>query len=405
MNSGNSALGESTSIDVQTLKRALQDGNGQTAVDATGAATSARETIARETIARNACPECDRNVKWSEHSWCDNCGYFPSTGARIEIAGGFETEEIPPGEWYRLVPGWAWHTMAGTLVILVAAIGARVALAESDFRATVALGFLGTGALLACAAHTRAYFLAIQRNDRIGLFDIVMQPMEIWKSCTQKLPRTATTVNIGAWGMVIALSGAVIIGGINYSSALNLIAVEPAEKPPNALHKAVGRARQAADNEKGPENLESAINGFVGDEEATNEKGGETVAVADERPVLNCTVYGFTQSVDGGLHSLLLAATLPNQGKPRFVLKLEVDRIGDSQSIATLSRVLPTIRVPRPYVPTRTHAYWVKPDLKCRIRYEDWSSRQGLVKPVFEELMVPATLRNELTDQADIARR
>ncbi|QDU41019.1 hypothetical protein Mal4_53840 [Maioricimonas rarisocia] len=397
MNSGNSTLGEPSSIDVQSVERALRNGNGQTAP---GSSSSPKEAIAR-----NACPECGRTVKWSEHSWCDNCGYFPSAGTRIEISDGFETEEIPPGEWYRLIPGWAWVTMGGVLLIVLASIGVRVALAESDSRATVALGFLGTGALLAFAAHTRAYFLAIQRNDKIGLFDIVMQPMEIWKPCTQKLPRTAMTVNTGSWGMTIALSGALVIGGINYSSALDLIAVEPAEEPPNALHKAVAGARKMAEEENGPKDLESAMNEFVGDEELTDEEGEGLAAAEDERPVLVCSVYGFTRTVDGELHSILLAGTLPDQERPRFVSKFEVDKIGDSESIATLSRVLPTIRVRRPYVPTRTRAYWVKPDLKCRVRYEDWSSRKGLVKPDFQELMIPDELQEEPSDDADLAQR
>jgi|GEM_PF-1124467 len=403
MNSGSSTLGEPSSIDVQSLERALKSGK----TPAASSRAAAQGSAASDAIARNTCPECGRNVKWSEHSWCDNCGFFPSAGTRVELTDGYQTEEIPPGEWYRLIPAWAWVTAGGMLAIVVASIGLRVALAESDSRATVALGFLGTGAALAFAAHARAYFLAIQKNDKIGLFDIFMQPMEIWKACTQKLPRTAMTVNIGSWGMTIAASGALIIGGINYSSALDLIAVEPAEEPPNALHQAVAGARKMAEEENGPKDLESAINGFVGDEELEDdEETDEGLAAKDDpRPILECSVYGFTQSVDGELHSILLAATLPEQERPRFVSKLAVDQIGNSEFVSTLNRVLPTIRVRRPYVPTRTRAYWVKPELKCMVRYEDWSSRQGLVKPDFQELLVPEELQDKTADDAGLAQR
>lgn len=415
MNSGNSTLGEPTSIDVLSVTRELKHNSGPSSPSqqtdrgpsSSPESTTTDSASVMDALTRNTCPECGRNVKWSEHSWCDNCGYFPSAGLRVELANSLQTEEIPPGEWYRLIPGWAWVAAGGVLAIVVAAFGIRAALAENPLRPTVALGFLGTGAVLAFAAHARAYFLAIQKNDKIGLFDIVMKPMEIWKPCTRQLPRTAMTVCLGMWGTTLLASGALIIGGINYSAALDLIAVEPAEKePPNAMHTAVAGARKMADKRNGPQDLESAVNGFVGDEEVESGAAPEPppVAAAPVRRTLECSIFGFTRAVDGRLHSLLLAGTLPDQKRPRFVAKLPVEQVGDSATIETLSRVLPRLRVRRPYVSTTSRAQWVRPDVKCVIRYEDWSRRHGLVKPDIQTLFIPEALQRDGADDG-LARR
>jgi bifunctional non-homologous end joining protein LigD len=89
--------------------------------------------------------------------------------------------------------------------------------------------------------------------------------------------------------------------------------------------------------------------------------------------ILPCVIIGYTPCRDG-LHSLLVANA--HHGALRYVGQITS---GFSNLLrAELARRLALKRRPRPVVDCPRHACWVEPELYCRVRFLQWTSRGHL---------------------------
>jgi len=95
--------------------------------------------------------------------------------------------------------------------------------------------------------------------------------------------------------------------------------------------------------------------------------------------VLPCVIVGYRAGREG-VHSLLVATE--RAGVLRYVG--QVSRGLSAQAQVELARRLAQRRRPQPLVSCPQPACWVEPEIYCRVRFQDWTSRGRLRHAVFD---------------------
>ncbi len=338
-----------------------------------GAATAAQgldvhradQTMAA--IRNRACPKCNSTAPWGGASWCPACGYYPKLGRCVDLGTpppgmAEELESNEPLEF----PGWLILLGIGVLFILGVSIVARMFLPEDGPRILWALAQIGVGLLVFGVMHVHAYLFAGSVTDKLAPTDMFFHPILIWRPTLAALPETGKRVCGGAWGVSTALC-AIWVVGLTLSQVGDVIAATaPKNQQPtmgaviNHL-RSLNKDRPADDSAGEQQSLEDSVQALGGEIPEPLEESGDRQ--------LMCVVFGYTQDVVGELHSVLIADLL--EGKPHeFVGKIPVGDV-DPKTVAYVDAARTVLATNRPCVFSPVRGHWLRPEIYCRIEYEE----------------------------------
>lgn len=332
------------------------------------------------------CPNCGSREPWGAASWCPDCGYYPALGGRSlrsaeEVGDGnsqaaWETLDDGPANLMEAIPAWAWTAMAGSLLILLANVGARILLPlEPSHRTLLTLLEFSAGMIAAGLSHGSTYLFAACKTDKFGPFDYFMRPIEIWKPTFAKMPEGSRRVWGMAWGTTAVLAALLIMAGFSFESLFDDWGFEKREAP-NIVHETVKNARKKGQSD---EDLEGAMKKFAGEGELED---------ATELLETQCVILGYTKSEKGELESVILGSA--PQGRLAFVGLLSQTDIAEKHRAGLLKKLQVLDELDSCYVKRGVpldQAVWVAPKLLCRIEHKSWTSQYRLEKPSFVKLV------------------
>lgn len=277
--------------------------------------------------------------------------------------------------------------------------------ADSSSRFLWAIAQMVVGAVVFSIAHVTCYFIAIAKTDKIGVFDIFMSPMSIWRPTLVLLPKGASRVWMAAWGATALLAALFVVDGIPWGALFDGKAKKKAV--PNVLQAVVKEARKERESEAG--SIEEAMNQFVGDaeegtaggggsgeeaekseEEKAKEKEAAEKAKAEKERAeklakseqIDCVIFGYVPEGKDDFGMLLLATIV--KGRLTFVTSLTAESLPD-EARKELMVKLKTLHRPRPLVKTTLEAQWVQPVLMTRVRHWGWTRDKKLKNAEFVE--------------------
>ena len=103
------------------------------------------------------------------------------------------------------------------------------------------------------------------------------------------------------------------------------------------------------------------------------------------RQILACVIVGYRRGRNG-VHSVLVAAA--RNGGLTYVA--EVSRGFSAATRAELAQQLAARPRSQPVVACPTRAYWVEPEVYCRVRFQEWTPSGRLRHPVFDGCFAPS---------------
>lgn len=337
--------------------------------------------------AATGCPKCGNQESWGVTSWCPKCGYYPRLGTSVETDDpASRQEEAPPPSGYldalRRLPRWAVVLASGVLAIVFVSIGVRVLTDEEGIaRSAWSLMQLFIGGTVFAVVHTYAFFKA-GAKAKVGGFDIIIRPIEVWRPSFQELPGTARRIWLGGWGFTAAVCAVLIIGAINYSALTEDWGFKARPKQ-NLLKKIKEQAM--ANAEDGAKNLDDAIKDFAGDEELKKKNTKKKKEETDlEMLSAECLVVGYNlDRKTGEVRELILASIIDEKlqfaGIVNGGISLELQK--------ELKEKLPLIEQEKSFVKCPVSARWVKPLVSCRAAFKEWNKSKRMEKPILKELL------------------
>ena len=324
------------------------------------------------------CEKCGTTESWGRASWCPRCGYYPQFGTVVDPDGrsGWEEPAGGPVNVWEALPPWAWLCGGGVIGIFFASLFCRVVIPEESSARLIwsllqfVIGMVATG-----CAQVVTYLYAVPKSDKIQPFDIFMKPIEIWKPTIKDLPRTASRVCLGAWGVTAIVCALFVTGGIPWAKAFDDWGFEKrAEK--NLVQAIVDKARKERD---GSDSLEESIEDFAG-------KGTDMLPEEPSVPLTmtDCLIVGYTKSPEGELLSLVLAAA--PRGVVEIVGTMSAETIPQEAKETLLERMR-GLETSKPFLKSPYSATWLRPVLMCRVGHEDWTKDRMVKKPRFDGLL------------------
>ena len=349
------------------------------AATATAPAPAPAKAPAAPAATETKCPGCGSTEPWGRTSWCPSCGYYPALGkkgdAPPETVPG--TEPAGPTNVWQVIPGWLWIFAGGVVVITALSIWAALTLGDdSAVRTLWTLAQALIGLMVFGIAHLSAYMLACTKTDKIGPFDYFMKPVEIWKPSIRQLPAGWNRVCLGGWSSFAIFAAFVFIGGIDINAVFEKDWGFEKQAQANLLHAIVDEARKQ--KEGAEENLEGAMNQFVGEGEPKEDKNKPL-------PAVECVVIGYVPTDDAEVFSAVVLASLV-EGKLRYVGTVSSAEIPEEHR-DVLRKRMPRLQQERPLVKSPVPANWLRPVLLCRVNYSEWSSQKQLKGAVFEKML------------------
>lgn len=345
---------------------------------------------------KQGCPQCGSTEDWGAASWCPNCGFYPAMGLLGDAPSSKEDEDLYE-HWWEVVPGWVWPFAAGVIGIAVGSVAVRVYFADSPIRGLWTLCQFGLGMVTFAIAHLVAYLYGCCHNEKLGPMDIVIKPIETWKPAFAALPDTLRLVCSGGWGLSAAMLAVSVIGGVDYNEFFVPSNEFLQKYKANLLQRTVSAASEMAGQNQMPEmDMEEALNQFAEDGTAainqwSTETGsqvlpegdsgetGEGAIAPEDRPLLECVVFGYTTNNEGDLRSLFLAGLVaPN--RLQFVSKLSIDNVPEDVLEAMKARFR-ELATWRPLVNCPYNGRWLKPEIFCMVAYEGWTIQGWMKEP------------------------
>src|SRR4029079_16883011 len=113
------------------------------------------------------------------------------------------------------------------------------------------------------------------------------------------------------------------------------------------------------------DSLEEAMNDFAGDEAVDPEKVEDPLA---KLPTMDCLIFGFVESDNGGLDSILIASVFGTQ--MNYVGRVSAENIPKESRGKLFARMKELTRK-KPFVQTNQEARWLQPVLMARIAYTE----------------------------------
>ncbi len=351
-------------------------------------ATDTAEDDSAEIPADATCHKCGTTEEWGSSLWCPQCGFYPALNTTISTeseegsAGYVEPQPTPLME---LIPPWAWLCGGGVIAIIVLSLGVRLtASPEGGARLWWALGLAIGGMTATAVAQFLSYLFAVTKTDRLGPFDFLMKPVEVWKPTFRALPTGAPRVCTAGWGLTAFVCGLLVVGGIPYHRAFEDWGIRK-RADVNLVQEIVQQAREQEADDSG--SLEDAMNDFTGEAEEAAEAVAEVVVPREE---IDCVIYGATRVGRNSIGRLLLATKI--NGRIQYVAALEFETL-PPQAKADIEELLPQISAKRAFVKSPYPAEWLRPVIMCRVSYTELEKSGRLKEPEFVELLARAAGR------------
>ncbi|QDV73417.1 hypothetical protein [Botrimarina mediterranea] len=333
-------------------------------------------------------PACEKCGRPNTAAACQHCGWYPVLGIHVEIDDAYEAVMLGPqaavaegaaapkqpgwekhlAVWASLIPWWGWLMVGTTLACVAAGVAARLAtLGNPTLQTWCGVGGLVGGLSIAAVCHVVAFVLCSFEDANFGVADLIIKPLKTWKQIASGLPKYIAIANGGNFGVSLALSAALIVGGVPYERLLDWGFKAP---PKQSL---VGAIASAASQAKGDDNksLEEAVNEFAGDagvDQLSGDAAGKPPAAVKPREKLECLIIGYHAGKSGGIQSLLLATD--SGGKLQYVGQV-TPAIEAAEAIELLKKFERSLAT-RPFVKTSESAVWLRPRFTCRVTYREW---------------------------------
>lgn len=332
--------------------------------------------------ATETCPQCHTTTPWEASSWCPDCGYYPGItdavptpdsviedkSADLEVA----VEAKPP-----LLPIWVTASIGGATAIVVASIAARYYFTYfGGDRSLWSFLIFVTGLAATIGAHVRSAIASMKDSSDVSPLDVIMHPIEMWRSTIRGLPKTGGRIVSGVCGMTAVLSSLLIIGGIDFASVFEKPWVEKNQDQQGVVSRIMStvRTKQTAGGEE--ESLEDSLEKAAPLPEALDPDLLAELPSPDEP--LTCVVYGFMQDGEQDFGRILLASNIkgarvhvgvmPATTLPRHVRQNLAARF--SQIVAD-----------KPSVASSYRGNWVRPTIGLNIEFDGWSGGGELINP------------------------
>jgi hypothetical protein len=336
--------------------------------------------------AGGCCENCGAVGQDTRKTWCRQCGYYAVLGRCVELDQEWEAALDPNAQpetdnrpafviAFNAVPRWVWPVLGiVVLAIGVTLLGRMLTPANSMLRVGWAFLHLATAILAFLGAQVWACYKAAQHDSQVGLLDVVMRPIAIWKPAFADMPRSLRPLLIGVGGLTAAVA-VLAIGGFPY----NYIFEEEIFKarPERKLAQAIAIQQERMEQKKYEDELKAL-------EAAKNGEKKEP-----ERPVSqDCVIVGYipSGSAETGFTSLLVAAPVGEEKELHFVAT--VDEGLTPEMRAELFAKFQSLHCDDPLVPCNVPgAMWVEPSLTCRIRFAEWTKDWFLKDPAVQELL------------------
>ena len=352
----------------------------------------ATEEIHREAPAAETCPKCHTTTPWKASSWCPDCGYYPGVTEAVPAPEIVEQEPDPePIEEPPLLPAWVVKSIASPTAIIVLCIVAKYIFTYyGGNRGLVALLLLAAGIVAMVAVHIRTAVDSMNENPSLGLFDLISQPIEMWRPTLRGLPRTGNRIAIGVSGLTAALSAMVIIGGIDFGAIFHREKIEEDEERPGPIASLIKFGKSFVDRvEKpeddididpdDPESMKQALNKIVPDFEEDEEMSAkdQELLPSPDKP-LTCFVYGYMKDGRRDFGRILLAADVMGVGV--HVAALDAADLPE-HARKNLAERLKGLETDKPSVESKYFGTWVSPKIRLPISFTGWSTRGELLNP------------------------
>jgi hypothetical protein len=363
--------------------------------DTSGNATTAAPANAPDAAA--GCPKCGNLDSWGTASWCPQCGYYPRLGTCVSETNSAGDKEARPApstylEALARVPQWAYVLAAGVIAIFVVSVAVR-ALTPDDslFRDLWSHLQLFIGGMTFIVVHCYAFIRGGAKGSRLGGFDVVIHPIEVWRPSFQELPQTARRIWVGAWGFTAAICAMMVIGGIRYSALTDDWGFKQRAQK-NLLKQIKDKMLSNAKEEDGGKSLEDSINDFAGDDEAmkNKKKNGKKKNADLELLSAECVVIGYNvDKQNGEIRELVLATLVGDKLQYAGLITGGIPPNVQQQ----LQLKLSALEQERPFVNCPRTAQWVKPVVTCRTAFKSWSEKKLMEQPVFKELLADIEMK------------
>lgn len=361
---------------------------------------------AESLVAEHDGPSCEKCGLAIDTAACPRCGWYPSLGIHVEIDDAFEavmnnvpaeptaeqSEAAAKPEWQKhlavwngLIPGWAWLMIATTLGAVGLGIGVRLAtLTSPALQMYCGIGGLLGGVAVAAIAHLVGFLLCSSEDAEFGVPDLIIKPLKTWKKLAGQLPDRVWLANTLNLGLSVALSAALIVGGIPYESLLDWGFKARAKKSLVAM--IAEKAAKTPGN--GTDNLEDAIGDFAGKGAGDLDAVDPTPPAAKPRQKLECLIIGYQTDSQGKLLALLLAGD--QKGKLKYTGRVKPE-LGEAEAVLLVRRFEEN-HSSRPFVKTPESGHWLRPKFMCRTTYTDWPDGKRPKDLEWDELLDDVSL-------------
>ena len=267
-------------------------------------------------------------------------------------------EEQAPDSLWEAVPGWLLILGGGIFTILAASLAASVYFhVRGGHRAFWATIELLAGSSCVIVAHTIASRAAVRGNRRLTLLDVVSSPILIWQPAVDNLPQTRGRIYSAAWGLTAVFSATMIIGGIDYLSLTDNLAIEY-EPRGNKLIKMLATALH-----------EEAMYHLIPEQ------------VLQDDGTMECVVFGYLPDGPGTLGRVLFGSNILGEMVHMATLHEEEIPEEDRRRIRALTRE--HVRL-KPAIACKFWATRVDPTVKVRLGYDKVADGRTLVGVRFQ---------------------
>lgn len=336
------------------------------------------------------CSECEAPMD-ANQMVCRSCGYYPSLGVTVDLDAEWEAavndaaaepEELKTAmeEFIAAIPAWAWSVIGTNVGVLAVSIVGRLLLPPDAILFT----YWGTiqliaGLALAVMLHITCFIIIASSDTDIGVTDVVVSPLKAWMRVIQRMPKRLWLLIGETNGITLALSAALIIGGIPWDRLWDWGIEAPTSS------KLVDTLTSAAGGGSGTESLEEAIADFAGQAMPGEDSTDKPKKPEEPKPRIktDCLIIGFKVDEADQLTEVLIATE--TTGRLVYAGKL-VPELEPAEKLELQQKLMQS-RTGSPLVKTGQVAIWVRPKFPCRISYTEQAGNGRLLEMEWEELL------------------
>ncbi len=323
---------------------------------------------------------------------CRTCGFYPSMGITVDLDAEWEaamspelaTPTVPKTaleEFASSIPSWAWPVIGTNVGILAMSIAGRLLLPAD----AVLFDYWGTlqlvaGLSLVVALHITCFVITASSDSDMGIFDMLVSPLKAWLRTLEHLPKRLWLVVGGSNGIMLALTAALIVGGIPWNRLWDWGIEGPTK---TSLVEAIASAAASGPVEE--ESIEDAIVDFAGQAMPgdAEPKKPKTPKAPKPRVKTDCLIIGYKTNQVDEITEVLIATDA--SGRLVYAGKL-VPELPADEKIAFFNK-LRQAHAATPLVKTGQVATWVKPRFPCRVSFAEQSTNGRLLEMEWEELL------------------